>query len=232
MPVDRRLIAALLTLALTTGGCGDGAAAPATTATAVPIATIDLPEPRPTGPLSLEEAIAGRRSLRDYTEELLTRQDLSQLLWAAQGLTEQGGRGRAAPSAGGTYPLELYVVSPDGLFHYVADGHLLEQLSGDDLRRPLAEAALGQEHVAEGAAVFVMAAVFERTAQRYGDRAERYVKLEAGHAAQNILLQAVALELGAVPVGAFGDEQVQELLGLPADQIPLYVIPVGHPSGG
>jgi SagB-type dehydrogenase family enzyme len=123
------------------------------------------------------------------------------------------------------------VVSADGLFHYVADGHLLEQLAGDDLREPLAEAALGQGHVAAGAAVIVMTAVFERTEGRYGDRAERYVKLEAGHAAQNLLLQAVALDLSAVPVGAFGDAEVQALLGLPNDQVPLYLIPVGHPAG-
>ncbi len=183
-----------------------------------------------TGVVSLEEVLAARRSERDFTPEPLDLDDLSHLLWSAQGITEPDGNGRAAPSAGGTYPLELYVVDHLGLYHYLPAGHSLEVLGEDDLRPALAEAALGQQHVADAPAVVVITAVFARTEERYGERAERYVYLEAGHAAQNVLLQAVALDLGAVPVGAFHDEDVRRLLGLPADHIPLYLIPVGHPT--
>jgi SagB-type dehydrogenase family enzyme len=123
------------------------------------------------------------------------------------------------------------VVTPEGLFHYLPRGHRLAQLGGDDLRAPLGEAALGQQHVADGAAVIVVTAVLERTEERYGDRAERYVELEAGHAAQNLLLQAVVLGLAAVPVGAFVDAEVQAVLSLPSDHMPLYLIPVGQPNG-
>jgi SagB-type dehydrogenase family enzyme len=229
---QKRLVVGLV-VALAVCGCGGNDEPTGTTARiGAPPVTIDLPEPRASGPLSLEEAIAGRRSQRDYTGEPLSDSCLSQLLWAAQGVTGAGGRGRAAPSAGGTYPLEVYVVSPDGVFRYQPDGHVLEQTSRADVRGPLAEAAVGQDHVAEGAAVIVIAAVFERTEQRYGDRAERYVILEAGHAAQNVLLQAVALDLAAVPVGAFKDDEVRALLDLPAEHAPLYLIPVGHPDGG
>jgi SagB-type dehydrogenase family enzyme len=195
-----------------------------------PLEIVHLPAPSSIGELSLEEALEGRRSLREYTRDPVAIDDLSQLLWAAQGLTQPEGRGRTAPSAGGTYPLELYVVTPDALHHYVPEGHLLETVSVGDLRGPLAEAALGQTHVADAPAVVVVTAVYARTEERYGDRAERYVQLEAGHAAQNLLLQAVALDLGAVPVGAFRDDEVVELLGLPADHAPLYLIPVGHPA--
>jgi SagB-type dehydrogenase family enzyme len=190
-----------------------------------------MPQPTEDGAMSLEQSLAGRRSVRSYTDETLTLDEISQLMWAAQGRTEQEGAGRAAPSAGGTYPLELYVVTPDGVYHYVPDGHLLEVVHGGDLRAPLAEAALDQQWVAIAPIVVVVTAIFARTEQRYGERAERYVHLEAGHAAQNILLQAVALDLGAVPVGAFRDEQVQEVLGIPDDREPLYLIPVGRPLG-
>jgi SagB-type dehydrogenase family enzyme len=223
----------LLTVVMTAcGGGSDDTTTSEVSAAAVMLAARDLPPPQTAGPVSLEEAIAGRRSQRSYTGEGLSDNDLGQLLWSAQGITQDGGAGRAAPSAGGTYPLELYVVSPDGVFHYIPAGHRLEQSATQDLRAPLNEAAVGQQHVAEAAAVIVIGAVFERTEQRYGDRAERYVILEAGHAAQNVLLQAVALDLAAVPVGAFGDDEVRRLLGLPADVVPLYLIPVGHPSAG
>lgn len=155
--------------------------------------------------------------------------EISQLLWAAQGVT-RGWGGRTAPSAGALYPLELYAVTPDGFLHYMPDEHTAMVVSRADLRRPLARAAFGQSAVEETPAVFVIAAVTSRTAAKYGPRAERYVTLEAGHAAQNLLLQAVALDLGAVPVGAFSDEGVSEALGLPADHEPLYLVPVGHPA--
>lgn len=222
-------------VAIIAAACGGGGAtAPMTSDTdvvAAPEDTLVLPDPDPSGDVSLEEAVARRRSTREYTEEPLTLAEISQMLWAAQGITQEGGVGRAAPSAGGTYPLELFVVTPDGLFHYVPDGHYLEVLGGVDLRAPLSAAALDQDWVAEGAAVVVITAVFSRTEQRYGGRAERYVHLEAGHAAQNLLLQAVALGLGAVPVGAFHDDEVRSVLGIPADHVPLEIVPIGRPAG-
>lgn len=193
------------------------------------IRTIDLPAPRPRGPVSLEQALAARRSVRTFTGQALTPDQLSQLLWAAQGITVDWG-GRTAPSAGALYPLEVYVASPEGLYHYLPVGHRAELVAAADLRASLAEAALGQAAVAEAAAVLVIAAVHERTEIKYGARAERYVTLEAGHAAQNVLLQAVAMGLAAVPIGAFSDEDVRRLLGLPRDHAPLYLIPVGHPA--
>lgn len=193
------------------------------------IRTIDLPAPRSRGPASLEQALAARRSVRTFTDQALALHQLSQLLWAAQGITVDWG-GRTAPSAGALYPLEVYAASPDGLYHYLPVGHRAELIAAADLRASLAEAALGQAAVAEAAVVLVIAAVHERTEVKYGARAERYVTLEAGHAAQSVLLQAVTMGLGAVPIGAFSDEDVRRLLGLPQDHAPLYLIPIGHPA--
>ena len=178
---------------------------------------IDLPPPVVAGEGSLTDSLSRRRSVRDYQAVPLDLADISQLLWAAQGITSAAG-GRTAPSAGGTYPLELYVITEQGRFHYDPNRHQLEVFDDGDLRKELAEAALSQDWVEKAAAVFVVTAVYSRTEQRYGDRAERYVQLEAGHAAQNLLLQAVELGLGAVPIGAFHDGQVQEVLNLPKEK--------------
>lgn len=188
-----------------------------------------LPPPAYTGSLALEEVLARRRSVRTFDDTPLTAAELGQLLWAAQGISGEGGF-RTAPSAGALYPLEVYVATAEGVFHYEPQGHRLRVVSGENRRPALYEAALRQDAVRQAPAVFVIAAVYERTAAKYGaERSPRYVHLEAGHAAQNLLLQAVALGLGAVPIGAFHDEQVQEALGLPPDHEPLYLIPVGHP---
>jgi SagB-type dehydrogenase family enzyme len=138
--------------------------------------------------------------------------------------------GRTAPSAGGLYPLEIYVVTAQGAHHYVPDGHYLETQNDADLRGELMGAGLDQSAIGDAAAVFVIAGVVSRTEAKYGDRAERYVILEAGHAAQNLLLEAVALGLGAVPIGAFRDDEVAETLALPDGGQPLYLIPVGRPA--
>ncbi len=192
---------------------------------------IDLPPPDTAGGLSLTEVLSGRRSIRDFTDDPLSDAELSQLVWAAQGVTSEDGK-RAAPSAGATYPLELYVVTAAGRYRYEPDHHRLVELATGDVRADLAAAALDQSPVADAAATFAITAVLARTAERYGDRAERYVKLEAGHAAQNLLLQAVALNLGAVPIGAFNDNELAEVLLLPQDEAPLYLIAVGRPAGG
>ena len=193
------------------------------------IERIDLPEPEVNGGRALTSALAQRRSVREFQATSLSLDELSQLLWAAQGITSEKGQ-RTAPSAGATYPLELYVVTDQGFYHYNPGLHQLESIGSNDLRADLARAALSQESVEKAPAVFVFAGVFARTAQRYGERAERYVKIEIGHAAQNLHLQAVALGLGSVPVGAFHDDEVRAVLNLPPDHEPLYLIPVGYPA--
>lgn len=188
-----------------------------------------LPSPRPVGPLSLEEALRSRRSIRSFTAEPLTRGQIGQLLWAGQGRTDAAGH-RGAPSAGATSPLELDVVTIDGLARYVPDAHALVPRGTTDVRSALRQAALDQAAITEAPLVIVVSVVLERTAERYGsERAQRYVTLEAGHVAQNVLLEAVSLGLGAVPVGAFDDAGVRRVLALAADEAPLYLIPVGHP---
>jgi SagB-type dehydrogenase family enzyme len=194
---------------------------------------IKLPEPRYDSDVSIEQSLLRRRSIRSYSGESLTLQELSQLLWAAQGVTDPKGF-RTAPSAGALYPLELYVVAGDvqdlspGVYRYDPDEHELLRTIEGDKRLELAEAAVWQDFVGEGAIVIVFTAVYERTSGKYGDRGIRYVHMEAGHAAQNLCLQATAMDLGVVTVGAFYDEEVVELLGLPEDEHPLYIIPVGR----
>lgn len=192
---------------------------------------IALPAPRTRGEMSVEEAMARRRSIRQFARRELTLEQVGQLAWAAQGITEPARGLRTAPSAGATYPMEIYLVKRDGVFHYLPKGHKLERVSAEDKRAALAQAALGQSSVQEAAVDVVIAAVYERTRQRYGDRAERYVHIEAGHIGQNLHLQAVALGLGSVSVGAFDDAAVSKTLGLPSEQAPLYIIPIGYAAG-
>ncbi|MGQ9479268.1 MAG: SagB/ThcOx family dehydrogenase [Thermoproteota archaeon] len=199
---------------------------------------IELPNPETTGTMSVEEAIRRRRSIRSYADKPLSLQDVSQLMWAAQGITDPAGNFRAAPSAGATYPLEVYVVVGKnrvtglgkGLYCYDPYEHRLEYILKGDLRSSLAEAALRQGWVREAPISIVITAVYERTTGRYGERGIRYVHMEAGHVGQNLYLQATARRLAMVTVGAFHDDQVQELLRLPKNQKPLYIIPVGHPG--
>ena len=209
--------------------CGDSADSPSSVIGGGGMDWIDLPPPDLTGEAPLEETLEKRRSIREYSQQPLAKEEISQLLWATQGFTSDAGQ-RTAPSAGGLYPLEVYLVTASGCYHYDPGQHRLEVMGTDDRRASLSEAALSQVAVADGAGVLVIAAVYARTEGKYGGRAERYVQLEAGHAAQNLLLQAVALELGAVPIGAFDDSAVQDVLGIPEDHAPLYLIPVGHPA--
>ncbi|MCX7981361.1 MAG: SagB/ThcOx family dehydrogenase [Syntrophales bacterium] len=190
---------------------------------------VKLPPPRLIGKMSVEEALAKRASVREFSREPLSVSDISQLLWSAQGVTRSWGA-RTAPSAGALYPLEIYIVLPHGVFRYDVRHHsLIRHLSGN-VMVALAQAALGQGCVRQAPSVLVIAAVYERTASKYGSRAERYVKIEVGHAAQNVLLAAVSLGLVSVPVGAFQDQRVKEVLNLPANQEPLYLLPVGYPA--
>jgi SagB-type dehydrogenase family enzyme len=188
---------------------------------------VALPAPTRTGQMSLEECLRRRRSVREFSTRPLTEQQLGQLLWAAQGISGPEGL-RTAPSAGALYGLEIYAATAEGFYRYVPEAHQLEIQSEEDLRPALCRAALDQESVLVAGAVFVIAAVYDRLAGKYGEeRSVRYAHLEAGHAAQNLLLQGAALGLGSVPMGAFRDGQVQRVLSLPPEQSPLYLIPVG-----
>jgi SagB-type dehydrogenase family enzyme len=189
----------------------------------------ELPAPERKGGMSLEEALAVRRSVREFEREPITDRELSQLLWATQGITSPDGL-RTTPSAGALYPLEVSVATASGFYHYEPREHRLAlQLEGD-LRPDLCRAALLQEAIVQAPAVFVIAAAYERMAHKYGEqRAPRYVHMEAGHAGQNLLLEAVALGLGGVLIAAFNDREVERVLSLSAVQKPLYLIPVGHP---
>jgi SagB-type dehydrogenase family enzyme len=195
---------------------------------------INLPKPNQDGSMSLEKAIAVRRSRRNFLPQSLTLEQISRLTWAAQG-QEAGSSYRTAPSAGATYPLELFIVTGDGLFHYLPAKHALEKLIGQDLRAELSAAAWGQEFIEAAPLTIVFAAEFSRTTNHYGKRGIRYVYMEAGHAAQNVHLQAEALGLGSVAVGAFDDASVSKVLSLPAvrrpaekNLEPVYMVTVGH----
>lgn len=192
-----------------------------------------LPAARLEGPRSLEETLQERRSVRSYQAEPLTLDELSQLLWAGQGITA-GQRFRTAPSAGALYPLELYAVAGNvkglapGIYRYEPLEHRLVSHLEGDLRLALCDAALRQSPVRNAPLVLVITGVPERTASRYGERAGRYVYMEAGHAAQNISLQAVSLGLGTVMIGAFQDQHVRSVLQLSEKEQPLYLIPTGR----
>jgi SagB-type dehydrogenase family enzyme len=196
--------------------------------------SINLPDVVLGGELSVEEAINQRRSIREYVDKPLTLPEIAQLLWAAQGITDEATGKRAAPSAGATYPLEVYLVAGNvdglspGLYQYRPHEHDLTLLEPGALQDELADAALDQESVKDAAAVILFTAVYERTTQRYGERGVRYVHIETGHAAQNVYLQAGALGLGTVVVGAFDDQSLRELVGLEEGEHPLYLMPVGR----
>ncbi len=188
---------------------------------------INLPDPNKDSAISLEQAITKRRSRRKFILKALTREQIGQLCWAAQG-QEAHSRYRTAPSAGATYPLELLVVIRDGLFQYLPAKHSLKKLTDQDLRAELTSAAWGQKFIADAPLTLVFTAQFGRTTGSYGQRGIRYVYMEAGHAAQNVHLQAEALGLGSVAVGAFDDASISKVLSLPDNLEPLYMVIVGY----
>lgn len=191
-----------------------------------------LPAAKHDGTISIEHVLQTRRSIRHYKNKPITLAQLSQILWAAQGITSRQGL-KTAPSAGALYPMEMYVVAGNvtdlaaGVYKYNCKKHKLIPIKDGDKRSELASASLGQSCVGKGAADIVIAGVYERTSRKYGARAKRYVYMEAGHIAQNIYLQAVALDLGTVTVGAFTDAQVKKVIGLQPNEEPLYVMPIG-----
>lgn len=154
-------------------------------------------------------------------------EQIGQLLWAAQGVTDPARGLRAAPSAGALYPLDLYVARSDGVYQYEPQGHVLRRVADRDEREALGQATLSQEVVLQAPVVIAVVGVVSRTATKYGARAGRFVDLEAGHATENLLLEATALGLAAVPIGAFDDGGVRAALGVPSNVTPLYVVPVG-----
>jgi SagB-type dehydrogenase family enzyme len=197
-----------------------------------PADIVRLPPPRYEGPVSIEQALLQRRSIRTFSRDPLTVDDLTQLLWAAQGITHAQGY-RTAPSAGALYPLELYAVVGQmvglaaGLYRYRGREHAIETRCGGDLRAGLSAAALHQRPVERAPVTFLFTGVYARMSAKYGSRGIRYVDMEAGHAAQNLCLQAVALDLQSVVIGAFQDAAVRQIARLPADEEPLYLVPVG-----
>jgi len=196
--------------------------------------TIKLPHIQESGPVSVEKAIKDRRSVRSYKKESLTLQELSQLLWAAQGITDKSRELRAAPSAGALYPLELYVVVGNveglhpGVYKYAIGKHELTKICDGNKRNQLMGAALSQSCVGDAPASIVICGIYERISRKYGKkRAPQYVYIEVGAVAENLYLQGRALNIGTVFVGAFDDAQVQRIIEAQSDEKPLAILPVG-----
>lgn len=193
---------------------------------------INLPKPTLAGQSSLAQLMQQRRSVREYRPAPLSLSEIGQLLWAAQGITHARGL-RTAPSAGALYPLELYLVVGNvidlepGIYHYQLHNHRLALHLAGDKRKALAQAAYMQTWLAAAPAIVIISADYQRTRKKYAQRAERYVHMEVGHAAQNLFLQAEDLDLGTVVVGAFFDDDVAELMHMPAELVPLALMPVG-----
>lgn len=204
------------------------------------MSVVKLPNPDLRGQMSVEEAIMNRRSVREYTNQSLDLKDVSQLLWAAQGITDSEKNFRAAPSSGRTYPLEVYLVVgkggvnglEEGLYHYNPQNNQLEKLLNGDKRFDLAKAANGQSWVSQAPVNIVITGDYQRTINKYGNNnlSTRFVHLEAGHAGENIFLEATARGLVTVSLGSFDDKAVKTLLNLPVEENTLYIFPVGFPK--
>jgi SagB-type dehydrogenase family enzyme len=222
----RGWVAGAVMMVLPIGGQTNSPTAPGT--------LVVLPEAAEAGSMSVEQALWERRSVRSYGTEPLTLMEIAQLLWAAQGISEPREGFRTAPSAGATFPLEVDLLVtripelPDGVYRYHPREHSLELRVPGDRRRPLEDAALGQSSIGNAPVVMVISGATPRTARRYGARAERYVHMEAGHAAQSIYLQGTALGIGTVAIGAFRDDGVAAALDLERSEEPLYIMPLGR----
>lgn len=182
---------------------------------------------------NFERLLGNRRSIREYANSPLTKDEVMRILWAGQGISGAMGA-RTAPSAGPLYPLTLYLIAgnvkdlPSGLYKYIPWEDNLTQIMDRDVRSGLAESAYNQQFIQTAAIDIVVAATYEKTSGKYGVKADRFVHIEAGHAAQNILLEATALNLGSAPIGGFDDGKVAITLGLPRNENPLYIIPIGR----
>ncbi len=191
-------------------------------------AIIELPPRSTFGEMSLEQALNRRRSVRQFKDTALSESDLSQLLWSAQGISDVERGLRTAPSAGAIYPLTAYAVTPDGIYRYLPELQSLRLIESGDFRMEMARAAFNQVWIRRAGLVIVFVADATRMRRRYGENAERFIDLEAGHAAQNVLLTAVSRDLGAVPVGAFDAKILSNVLGLAEDVRPVYMVVVGE----
>ena len=197
---------------------------------------VELPEVSRESKMSVEESLEARRSVREFSEEGLSIDEIGQLVWAAQGITEPARGFRTAPSAGALYPLEVYVVTDksrdeeleSGVYRYLPNEHSLKKIIEEDKREELYEAALRQDSIREAPVSIVITSVYERVTQRYGDRGEIYAHIEVGHVAQNIYLQVESLGLGTVIIGAFEDEEFKQILNLEEGEEPLVILPVGR----
>ena len=199
-----------------------------------------LPEPRTDGDVSLEKSIKGRRTVRSFISESLTTEQFSQMLWAAQGITEEDGYKRAAPSGGALCPIDIYAVIGNrgvkglesGIYHYEPVRHAISLVKAGDHRVAIAKTSLSQMWMATAPVQMVITAEYERICSKYGERGIRYAMIEAGHSGQNVFLQAEALGLCAGIVGAFDDKEVIRQMGIPNGHEPLLIMPVGYKKGG
>jgi SagB-type dehydrogenase family enzyme len=199
-----------------------------------------LPKPKTHGEVSLETAIKRRRTIRSFTSRPLSLEQCSQLFWAAQGITEDRGFKRAAPSGGALYPMDIYAVVGEncvkglesGAYHYDPKGHAVSLVSEGDLRNKVAGAALSQTWMATAPLNILITAEYYRITSKYGKRGVRYAIIEAGHIGQNILLQSEAMGLGAGVVGAFNDEKIRQVVNIPPNHEPLLILPVGYKTEG
>jgi SagB-type dehydrogenase family enzyme len=195
---------------------------------------IKLPEPKLTGNTPLEETILKRRSVRDFLKKPLSLEDVSQLLWSAQGITDKQKGRRTAPSAGALYPLEIYIAAGNisgleqGIYKYKPTANELIKIAEGDYRKDLSKYSAQPKAIQTAPLTIVFSAVYERTSVKYGSRAERYVHIETGHASQNVCLQVISLGLSTVTIGAFQDEQVKKTMQMQENEEPLYIMPVGY----
>lgn len=196
---------------------------------------ISLPEIKKESQTSVEEALLNRRSYRSFLEKELSISQISQLLWSAYGITEVESGFKTTPSAGALYPLEIYIVINQenkdldkGVYKYNNKNHKLFKLKSNSIKEELTQAALGQDSILQAPVVLVIAGDYQISTSRYGDRGHRYVYMEAGHAAQNVYLQVVSLNLGTVVIGAFDDEKVKNLLNLKENEEVFYLMPIGE----
>ena len=194
---------------------------------------VKMPEPHAAGRSRIEELIAKRRSVRKYADRELSEPLISRFLWAAQGISSKEGF-RTSPSAGALYPLEIHVIAgkgsglEPGIYRYIPEEHTLVREIAGDVREKLSKAALSQPMIKNAHVSIVISAVYPRITGKYGKRGIRYAHMEAGHSAQNVYLLGVELGIGTCSIGAFEDEEVKKVLKLPADEEPLYILPLGY----
>ena len=193
------------------------------------------PEKEPAA-ANLWEALARRRSLRQYQDRYLTQAELAALVWSTQGVTLASRQYllRTAPSAGALYPVETYLAvhrveeMEPGIWHLNLPDFSLELLQEMDSRQPLVQACLGQRFMGEASLAFIWTGILDRAMWKYRERAIRYVFLDAGHICQNLMLAATAMGLGCCPVGAFFDDEVEGLVGIDGqEEMALYLASVG-----